>query len=505
MYQIEQQHVEQELFLNEIRSYVDGAGTSDQMQKVESTIFKIMLQFGLSCMKEVLARRGSGKCGDEVTLDSNVTLPFHSENKRRSYLSIFGWLEIERAYYWRKDEDGFYPLDADLNLPQRSYSYLLDQWVGVNVIGEAYDTAIEKIAGIFGLEIWKRGQEDVMREVATDVPVFYQEKAVPEGEGAMLCATADCKGVRMVPSEKPERRKDDAETVKPRRGKGDKRAGLRRDAVVTADFSFVPEARTAEEVVAALMKTRSQVEVQTEREARRERRQNDEPEPREPKNKQVMANMFGKEAAFRDLLDRLHQRDPEEKKPIFALLDGASALKDQFLAELDRRGWKHRLAGIGLDIIHVQEYIWDAGTALFGEKSPERIKWVKEKTLALLRGDVGRVIGGLRQIVTKGEKTLCATKKKHLNRTITYFSNHRDMMEYDKYLAAGYPIATGVIEGACNSLVKERTDGSGMRWTKAGVQPVLNMRAVYQNGDWDAYWEYHIQCEQKRNYPRMSA
>lgn len=506
MYQIEQQHVEQETVLKQIRSYVEGGALSEELHKVEWNIFKLLLRLGLSLLKEVLARHGSGNCGPQVRLESGTTLPYHSL-KKRSYLSIFGWVEITRAYYWRKGEEGYCPLDAQLNLPQRAYSYLLEQWVELNVIDQAYDKAIAKVARIFELEIWKRGQEDIVQEVAGDVQEFYQQKATPDAatEGSVLCATADCKGVRMVPSEKPEQPVVNPQSTKPRRGKGDKRAGLRRDAVVTADFSFIPQARSAEELVDALMKTRTPDQIKAARDARHQRLEKGETEPRVALNKQVMASMRGKEVAFKDLADRLEKRDPAAQKPIFVLLDGAPSLKEKLLEELRRRGWEARLTGVGLDIIHTQEYLWDAGTALYGEKSAARVAWVREKTLALLQGQVGRVLGGLRQIVTKGEKALKASQKQALNRTIQYFENHRDMMEYDKYLAAGYPIATGVIEGACNSLVKERTDGSGMRWTRVGAQAVLDLRAVNQNGDWDAYWHYYIRREQERCYRRMAS
>ncbi len=60
-------------------------------------------------------------------------------------------------------------------------------------------------------------------------------------------------------------------------------------------------------------------------------------------------------------------------------------------------------------------------------------------------------------------------------------------MAYATYLARGWPIATGVIEGACRHLVKDRCELSGMRWTLAGAEALLHVRCVHENGDWDAY------------------
>ena len=74
------------------------------------------------------------------------------------------------------------------------------------------------------------------------------------------------------------------------------------------------------------------------------------------------------------------------------------------------------------------------------------------------------------------------------------------MMKYDEYLAKGLPIATGVIEGACGSLVKDRAERSGMKWTHDGVQAVLNLRALKRNGDWEPYWDFHLEREYERIY-----
>jgi hypothetical protein len=68
-----------------------------------------------------------------------------------------------------------------------------------------------------------------------------------------------------------------------------------------------------------------------------------------------------------------------------------------------------------------------------------------------------------------------------------YFQNHRHMMDYKRYLACGYPVSTGLVEGCCGHLVKDRMEGSGMRWSRAGAQHVLDIRAVDKNGDWEDF------------------
>ena len=78
-------------------------------------------------------------------------------------------------------------------------------------------------------------------------------------------------------------------------------------------------------------------------------------------------------------------------------------------------------------------------------------------------------------------------------------------MHYDEYLAAGYPIGSGVAEGACRHLVKDRMEGTGMHWQTEGAQAMLDLRAVYLNGDWDAFQSYRIKLESERLYPYREA
>jgi len=84
---------------------------------------------------------------------------------------------------------------------------------------------------------------------------------------------------------------------------------------------------------------------------------------------------------------------------------------------------------------------------------------------------------------------------------LAYFAARVDYMKYDEYLAAGYPIGSGVVEGACRHLVKDRMEQAGMRWRIAGAQAILSLRAIYVNDDWEAFHVNRIQTEQHRLYP----
>ena len=322
----------------------------------------------------------------------------------------------------------------------------------------------------------------------------------PHSEGSHIALSADSKGVRILekdragPQEKP--------PAKPRRGKGEK-PGIKKDAVVVTDFSFTPHPREAEEIVKGLLHQFTPQEHEQKKQARKRRRKEGQPEPRAPQNKHVFATLDGKKSAFDHMLHHVHKRDPQGQKPLVALLDGDPYLEDRLRQELALHGMEDRLDALILDLIHASEYLWDVSTALYGVKSARHIHWIEEKLYALLEGNVGYLIGGLRQRLTKNRDRLTSSQKKTLEKTITYFENHRHMMHYDVYLNKGYPIATGVVEGTCGSLVKDRMEQSGMRWSIHGAQAVLAQRAVVKNGDWDSFFTYYIDAERDRLYPTI--
>jgi hypothetical protein len=491
MYDIESLHVKQREILQEIYEYVSGAALKKDLYSVENDLFRYILRMGHAFLCEVIARHGTGKIeGSAKVAEKNLS--YHMD-KETTYLSIFGEVKINRAYYWGKGEKGYFPLDAELNLPDHRYSYLLDKWVQGTIVEMPYDKAVERFAELLDIPVSKLGQQKVAREAGKYFTEFYRQKAPfnPVTEGSVIGLEGDCKGVRMISSEKPEKGKEQ----KARRRKGEKSGGLRRDAVATADFTFDPEERSAEEMVQLLMKENiGQKAVQNEVERRKEGREG----PRKALNVQVAASMAGKQRAFEELADRVKKRDPGGGKKIVVLLDGEKALEDQLLMVFDKAGLSERIDAIVLDVMHMMEYLWDGGTALHGEKGKGRIPWVREHALMILEGRVGRVIGGLKQILIK--QKLRSSQEKVLKKVITYFENHRHMMRYDEYLAAGYPIATGLIEGTCGSLIKDRADRSGSRWSHEGVQAILNLRAVMKNGDWDGYWDYYMNKEHARLY-----
>ena len=124
---------------------------------------------------------------------------------------------------------------------------------------------------------------------------------------------------------------------------------------------------------------------------------------------------------------------------------------------------------------------------------------MEDRLLRILDGDVGYVIGGFKQMMTKHQ--LRGSRRDRLQSVITYYENNRQYMKYDEYLKAGYPIGSGVAEGACRHLVKDRMELTGMRWCVEGAQAMLNLRAIYLNDQWDDFNRHRVDQEQRCLYP----
>jgi len=480
----------------DIKAYVEGAVGREELHEVELNLFRRVLKLGRGFLEAFVELSGTGYESGNPPLSEAGDPMEYKETRESPYVSIFGEITISRAAYAHPDGGRVYPIDAQLNLPAHKYSYVLLKWLQASSADADFRSAVNRFNEIFDFSFFPELPQRQGLPIADYVEPFYDQIAAPspDTEGSHIAISADGKGVRLLKSEREDAQEEEA---KPRRGKGEK-PGIKKEAVVVTDFSFDPEAREAEEIVKGLLNGFTKQEKETAKHARQQRREEGIAEPRIPHNKHVFATLDGKKAAFDHLLDHVEKRDPEGQKPLIALLDGDPHLEDRVREALDARTLTHRLDALILDIIHASEYLWKVGTALYGEKSAQRIHWVKGKLYALLESKVGYVIGGLKQIRTKNPLT--PHQRTVLQKTITYFENHRHMMDYATYLEKGYPIATGTVEGTCGSLVKDRMEHAGMRWSIAGAQAVLEQRAVLKNGDWDDFFDYYIDAERDRLY-----
>jgi hypothetical protein len=203
-----------------------------------------------------------------------------------------------------------------------------------------------------------------------------------------------------------------------------------------------------------------------------------------------------RERLFIEMAIACHERDRQRKKRLICLMDGEAALW-AVAGE-----WLPRAVGV-LDLFHVLERLWDVAHVLHRETSSEAAEFVSHHLRLLLEGKVGYVIGAFKRLCTAHE--LRGASRRTVTATIRYYENNRQHMRYDEYLAAGYPIGSGVAEGACRHVVKDRLEQTGMRWTVAGAQAMLHLRAIYLNGHWNEFVNYRIETEQATLYRRSAA
>ena len=154
VYQIEAQIVEQKEIFEKVAVYVREQTMGKPLHEVERDLFNMMLRLGLSFLKEVVARHGNGKVDGKLVCEDGNELTFH-DLRKRNYLSVFGRMNIVRAYYWETGEQGVCPLDEKLNLPQGKTSYLLEQWILADVARMPYDEALARLDDILQLRLWK--------------------------------------------------------------------------------------------------------------------------------------------------------------------------------------------------------------------------------------------------------------------------------------------------------------------------------------------------------------
>jgi hypothetical protein len=198
--------------------------------------------------------------------------------------------------------------------------------------------------------------------------------------------------------------------------------------------------------------------------------------------------------------DEATRRDPGHARDWVALVDGNTTQIDAITAEAATRGVE---VTVLIDWLHVAGYLWDAAKAFFCTDTTAGMDkardWVHERSRMILHGDAGQVAERIRARVL-GSKLTAAQRKSALE-AATYLTNKAPHLDYPTALAKGWPIATGVIEGACRHLVKDRLELGGARWGLDTAEAILTLRAIVTNGDFDDYWRHHQQQQHRRTYP----
>jgi hypothetical protein len=396
----------------------------------------------------------------------------------RQLETIFGEVSVTRLAYRAKRRENLYLQDAALNLPTERHSHGLRERCAIEATRGSYEEAQAAIVRATGVELGKRQVEGLAHRVAEDVDAFYEQT---EREGApetdALVISADAKGIVMRPDAlRPATRKaatSATHKLTTRLSKGEK-TNRKRMAELAVVYDCQPVPRTPADIFA--------------------RDGDNKPEAPIARAKWCTASVTADVGAVIEVaFDEAERRDPEHLRPWVGLVDGNNHQIKVLRAEARRRGVKITIL---VDVVHVLEYLWGAAWCFFDEGDPEAEAWVKEKALAVLDGRAGVVAGAIGRKATMLD--LAATARRKADECARYLKNKAPYLDYPTALAAGWPIATGVIEGACRHVVRDRFDITGARWSLHGAEAMLKLRAVRANGDWPAYWRHHLAAEHRR-------
>jgi hypothetical protein len=438
-------------------------------------------------LQEHIDGRGPGKCVEGVQGADGVERT-HVRLQNREIETVFGTVEENRSGYGFPGVESIHPLDAELNLPDERYSLELRRRVAEQAAGNSFDETLETIRKTTGGHIEKRQIEELAVRAARDFDAFYSLRHAEAADrlcnGSILVMSADGKGVVMRPEDLREHTRKAAEAATQKMGtrlsRGEKK-NRKRMATVAAVYTIMPYVRNPEDLIGKSP-------------FRHDRRPC-------PEQKRVWASLEKKpEEVIRHAFEEARHRDPDGQKTWVALVDGN---RDQI--RIFKRVAKEKGVHLTIivDLIHVIEYLWKAGRAFHPESGPELESWVEHRLLEILRGKAGWMAGGMRRSATR--KALSGKAREPVDICAAYLLNYAPYLRYDRCLAQGLPVATGVIEGACRHLVKDRMDVTGARWSLAGAEAVLRLRALKSSHDFEQYWSFHEACEYEKNHKNLYA
>jgi hypothetical protein len=442
-------------------------GNQPSVRDTEEQVWTGVLAIGRGLMQLRFEACSAGEVRQDQIEVQGISYEYQHQSSR-AYVSLFGEVRLCRSYYWNPEYGGICPLDAVLSMPERRYSDSVQERLSEMNVWVPQDHSLALFEHWLGLKIPKGSLQNSVGEQALYVEDYYAQRRVPAApvQDTILVATADGKGIPMT--------RQDSPPPAARRSKGQQKTA-KKEAIVTALYSVAPYVRESQAIIAALLPDQADAAKPT---AARPT----------PSQKQTFGTLEGKTVAMSHLAEQVTQRHRPAFAYRVALSDGSQALQQQLLDHLPD-------FTLVLDIIHVTEYLWDAANARWGETSPNRQPWVKQALTWLLTDHLDVLL----QDLETPSPALSPSKQNVLAHVTAYLRRNRPFMDYQRYLALGWPIGTGVVEGACAHLVKDRFEQSGMQWSFAGAQSLLDLRSVAFNGDWDDFQRFrrqqmHLEC-----------
>jgi hypothetical protein len=404
----------------------------------------------------------------------------------RGLATVFGPVTVRRLAYRTPGRPNVYPADVALSLPRGRHSHGLRRAAVCEAVRGSYDTAKTVLDRRCGHVAGKRQIEQLVQAAAVDIDAFYAQRVpMPCTSEVLLVLSADGKGIVMRPDGLRPATRRAAEGKD--RGRGVFRTRLasgekpcrKRMATLACVYDAVPAVRRPHDVIA----------VPGGRSGGREVRRGPHATAKWLTGSvardagEVIAAAFG----------QAEGRDRQHVRTWVVLVDG-----DRHQIELAKAEAARRKVAIHIvvDLVHVLEYIWAAAWSFHAKDDPAAEDWVAGKALAVL---AGRARHAAESIAAQADACgLADDRRTGVDACVRYLVNKQEYLRYDVALAAGWPIATGVVEGACRYLIGDRFGITGSRWSIEGAEAILRLRALQDNGDFDTYWAFHLAQEHHR-------
>jgi hypothetical protein len=469
-----------------------AAESGSALYVVERKIFDTVLEIGHAATEMFLHAQGDGNLGATKVSASGQTLERSDTPVERPLRTVFGQHTIEAFVYspGPHEKISLRPIDARLELSDRHQSYLFEEFSQYFCVDQAFPQASRAIETVLRQKVSVDTLEHINRQVGEQADGFLNQLPVPppSQEGELLVFTGDGKGVPLVTA--------DARALPAFKDRPE-RPGNRRMAILAGVYSVDRYVRTPEDIVAALFRDGERP------------RGCDRPKPKFKHVRACFPKVYDAEFARPTIVPGSFEafswaneevaRRRRRNQPLIRIMDGQKSLWEVADACLESVPIKETIDI--LDVLHVSQYVWRAAGVFHGTFE-HREAFARDRLLRILQGGVRGVIRSLRRMAT--QRGLTGQKRREITIICNYFKNNIHRMRYDVYLRNGYPIATGVIEGACRHLVKDRMERSGMRWRLNGAQAMLNVRAVWQSSYWDEFQTYRIEEEQAKLHPNRA-
>ena len=413
-----------------------------------------------------------------------------TRESERHLETVLGRVAVPRLAYQAPGGDGPSSDGCRTNLPRELFSHGVRRLVARQAATLSFDEVVDTVRELTGSSIAKRQVEELAVRAAQDFDAFYEQRAAArDPKGDLLIISTDGKGIVMRHEDLRESTRQAAEKsarkLETRLTPGLKKGNRKRMAQVATVYSIAPFARGPADILHSL----------------RDADRVDAKRPR-PTDKRVWASVEkSARAVIRKAFAEALRRDPDKSRRWVVLVDGEPKQLRAVKAEARRAGVEVTILA---DIVHVIEYVWDAARALFGESNAKAEKWVEDRLLALLTGRSGGDVAKTIRWWGARDDQLDEAAHAAIDKTCRYLANRTRtrLLRYQDALRDGLPIATGVIEGACRYVVKDRMDRTGARWSLTGAEAVLRLRAIRASKDFDAYWAFHLDRDRERNHLR---